>query len=159
MKIPQRFEFFCSIIDLNLPLWDIGCDHGKLGELALKKGVVHAHFVDSAEHLISHLKHRIRLRYKNASFYPTKAQYLNSEISGSIIMAGFGGDQMLEILSIWLELNQIKKSRWVLSPHKDEGKLKDFLISLSDIYNFEVKSYTEKKRTRPVFVLDHIPQS
>jgi tRNA A22 N-methylase len=153
-----RLNYLLSKADPLRPLWDIGCDHGYLGEQALIQGFPFVHFVDPAEPLIQKLKRRLGFRYGNTAYHQLRGQDLsNVRIDGSVVMAGFGGDQMREILERWRQHALLGETRLILSPHKDEKKLADWLQSTFG--DLSTDHFVERKKTRPVLVCSTSPGS
>lgn len=145
-----RLRFLLEQANPDGPLWDVGCDHGYLGELALQKKIRPVYFVDAAAHVMSELKRKLSRQYVDAKFLHLRGQDIDQVVSGSFVMAGFGGDQMAEILEILFQKQLVKNCRFILSPHKDEEKIRSLVISgLSKTAELE---FTERKKKRPVFI-------
>ncbi|MFN7730184.1 MAG: tRNA (adenine(22)-N(1))-methyltransferase TrmK [Bdellovibrio sp.] len=146
-----RLNYLLSKADPLRTLWDVGCDHGYLGEQALIQGFPFVHFVDPADPVIQKLKRRLGFHYGNAAYHQLRGQDLaNFKIEGSVVMAGFGGDQMREILERWMQHSLLGDARLILSPYKDEKKLADWLqTTFGDLIS---DSFVERKKTRPVLV-------
>ncbi|MBX2994641.1 MAG: tRNA (adenine(22)-N(1))-methyltransferase TrmK [Bdellovibrionaceae bacterium] len=147
-----RLKYLLSKADPARPLWDIGCDHGYLGEGALLAGFPRVEFVDPAAHLVDKLKRRLAFRFGNTGYHALRGQDLAAPVTGNIVMAGFGGDQMREILEAWLERGLLREGRLILSPHKDEDKLRAWIEETFTIS--EQSSFDERGRVRPIFVCE-----
>lgn len=147
-----RLNYLLSKADPAQPLWDIGCDHGYLGEQALRLGFPRVEFVDPAAHLVDKLERRLAFRFGNTGYHRLRAQELSHEVRGTVVMAGFGGDQMREILEAWLRGQRLTDARLILSPHKDENKLRAWLEET--FRPLEHSVFAERGRERPVFVYD-----
>lgn len=139
------------------PVWDLCCDHGKLGARALSSGQFgRVHFVDSAAHLVERL--RSFSKSDNASFYGMPAQAVPDPWSGTVVATGVGGHTLIEILSA--RQGDLGAKRFVLGPHRDEEKLKQWLSSDPRFSkNYELKcqfSVRERGRERWLFVYDEL---
>lgn len=105
-------------------VWDIGCDHGKLGLSFLsEEKVKKIHLVDPSPHVINTLKHFIDSYITEASFkIEVHAKNGQEVIPGPerklILIAGMGGkeiDSIITHLSKYLS----PEDDLVISPHRD----------------------------------------
>lgn len=142
------------------PVWDLCCDHGKVGRRALASGGFgRVHFVDSAAHLIEKLKRKVRS--PNASFYGIEAQAVSEPWSGTVIATGVGGNLLKEIISA--RRGDLGAKRFVLGPHRDEEKLKQWLAEdavFSRRYGLKCQfSVKERGRERRLYVYDELTEN
>lgn len=152
-----RLKLLLAQADPSLPLWDVGCDHGYLGEAALRAGFPFVHFVDPAEALIERLRRRLSFHFRSAGFHAERAQDLRESMHGNIVMAGFGADQMCEILDRHfggVGARSLDRSRLILVPHKDIKKIPTWLSAAPQSWTVREFTITERRRTRTVFVAD-----
>lgn len=115
-------------------MWDIGCDHGKLGlSFVNHAGVSEVHLVDPSEPVIETLKKTV------AAYTPVENSLKihvhhspgqNIKLSPSpqsLFIAGMGGMEILEILKSLKP--QLREARVILSPHRNMLELREFLRS------------------------------
>lgn len=140
------------------PVWDLCCDHGKLGRQALSSGLFpRVCFVDSAAHLVERVRARLSFegRTESASFFGIPAEQLTEPLSGTVVAAGVGAHTLMDILQ-----GQEKSSalRFVLGPQKDEEKLKIWLLAdpnFSRRYGLKCQfSVKERGRDRQILIYD-----
>lgn len=109
------------------------------------------YFVDSAKHLIDRLKKRA---LSQSFLFPLKAEELNLNLYGNVVIAGVGAETMERILYSLQGQNHLFAERLILSPHKDEERLDSM-----NLYDYQLvlkSSVQERQRVRPVFVFDRL---
>ena len=103
----------------GLPVWDICCDHGLLGEYALRtKRFPEVHFVDQVPNILQKTQRRL-LRFSEARFHCVDATALAEPLNGNVVIAGVGGKKIIQILHSSQRRNLLRATRMILSPHKD----------------------------------------
>ena len=154
-----RLRFLFSKALPNLPFWDVACDHGYLGERALRSGdFPEVHFVDPARHLIEKIEQRLRPTefHPRGYFYPQRAQDVQKSIRGNLVIAGIGGENLFHILENLHQDARLQAERLILSPHTDL----DFVILRMKDWSFyqlvEQSSITEKGRLRTALVYQRV---
>jgi tRNA (adenine22-N1)-methyltransferase len=122
-------------------IWDIGCDHGKLGlSFANIKGIKSIHLVDPSALVMSKLKQKLKDSYitDKELIKPLlcKGQEIKLDgLSKIIFIAGMGGKEIRDIvLKLIPQMNQ--KDTLVLSPHRGIHELRSFLFQ-SDLGLFD----------------------
>ena len=144
------------------PVWDLCCDHGKLGRQALRSGLFpRVCFVDCAAHLVEQVRERLSSegRDEGASFFGMPAEQLPEALSGTVVAAGVGAHTLMDIL-------RDQKStplRFVLGPQKDEEKLKIWLaedVAFSRRYGLKCQfSVKERGRDRQILIYDLLAET
>lgn len=145
------------------PVWDVCCDHGYLGIAALRSGnFPEVHFVDQVPSIIRNLQERLfKSKYpEKIFFHAMDANTFQAPVGGNLVIAGIGGVNMIQILQRLNSLDLLKVQRLILCAHRDDDKLKEWLLCLAakGPFNFIAEQVvTERGRSRRVFVLksDH----
>lgn len=141
------------------PVWDVCCDHGKLGQQALRSGQFpRVNFVDRAAHLIHPLRQKLGFDQR-AQFFPVAAEQVNEEWSGTVVIAGVGAHLIKDILSEVIP-RAVRVQRWILGPHRHEEDLQKLLeANLIFHRQFHLQkewSVTERDRARKFLVFDRV---
>lgn len=114
--------------------WDLCCDHGKLGLLALShSNLWHVHFNDISAPIIKKLEIQLEnLNYSNYSLYAQDAKTLNisSERSSLVVIAGVGGQCAQDIVSGLNELHNLENTIFVICSHYHNFELRTKLSQL-----------------------------
>lgn len=161
-KLSPRLQCFFEQLLPGEDVWDLFCDHGYLGLAALEAGIFkRVYFVDRANHLIQSLQQQL------ASFRPEStgdclampAESIAQVVSGTVVMAGIGGMNMLKILKALLLKSNFQPQRLVLSPQRDEELVaralsQGLIPEAPDIGLVQVLHIQEGPRVRKVFVLN-----
>ncbi len=115
-------------------IWDIGCDHGKLGLAFLAERAVNTiHLVDPSEHVIRNLKNYIDSYitdpFKKIKIENKKGQEITLGPQKKLILiAGMGGKEINEILER-LQTQLGEEDDVIISPHRDILLLRNKLHS------------------------------
>ena len=134
--------------------WDICCDHGLLGAAALKSGhFKHIHFVDRVPHIIEKLRRGL-VGETEASIHLAGAENLRSELSGTVVIAGVGGHNIVNILESWNEQGILRAGRLVLNPLTHIEPLREFLSNFDSYSEKETLSVRESGRDRQILILE-----
>lgn len=116
-------------------LWDCCCDHGYLGIKLLRKGLCeHLHFNDQVPHLIDDLLERLS-HYPINSLQPSYSAAakdagqlaLQRDRSHLVILAGIGGEHMINILEPLLENHADQQIDFLFCPATTQFDLREFL--------------------------------
>jgi tRNA (adenine22-N1)-methyltransferase len=119
-------------------IWDCCCDHGYIGGQLLAKNVApFIHFVDIVPQLIKTLNHTLSLRFSDqlsnwkthcidVEKLPLK-QYDGKQL---VIIAGVGGDMMVQIIDSIHANNRSLPIDYLLCPIRRQYKLREKLIQL-----------------------------
>ncbi len=150
MKLSKRLQ---KLYDQLLPghaLWDIGCDHGKIGEYALQQqSFPRVHFVDRVPVIIESLKQKVN--DPEAFFHLQDAGLTKLAWSGNIVIAGMGGMSMIRILQQQDLVTEF--CRFILSPHRDQERLESFMRPFKKISAEQIQ---QRERTWPVLVYETV---
>jgi tRNA (adenine22-N1)-methyltransferase len=135
--------------------WDICCDHGLLGAAALASARFRkVHFVDRVPHIIEKLKERLG---GEGEIVLSGAEDLNEEISGTAVIAGVGGFNIIKILENWEARGILRAQRLILNPLTHIAELRDFLSVWTAYGEKETLIVRESERDRQVIVIDRLP--
>jgi tRNA A22 N-methylase len=128
-KLSARLSAIAECVNPEVKVfWDIGCDHGQLGKNFLIKS--HVNFVDVVESIMTKLEQN--LKKHNAQSYTlhlksgSEVELLN-QADESVIIAGMGGFKAIEILNGILKQNTLYQSEFVISVHRDQGEIVNFM--------------------------------
>ncbi len=153
-KLKARLQKIYDLLDPNLPLWDIGCDHGLLGRRGIYDMKFSSlHFVEPSRLAMNSLKENFKdLDSSNGfEFIESLGENLDwSKVTGNVVIAGMGARSIVKILEVALAVNPKSSRHFVLSPQWSVPILTDFLNEkgLVDFTEFSVK---EGSRTRVIF--------
>jgi tRNA (adenine22-N1)-methyltransferase len=162
-RASERMKLFVELALDDLPLWDMCCDHGYIGLLALSsKRFSHVYFVDNVDHIIKRLQNLIDqspVKYDSSTItlVNSKAEDLKVYIDGTCVIAGVGGRTIVTILDTLFRNGFLRSLRLILSPHTDESYLLEFLNSNNFSYFYsltETIDFYEGKRQRRIYILN-----
>ncbi len=126
-KLSLRLKEISSFVDKSyLSIWDLCCDHGKLGlHLYEQRKCASLHLVDCVESIIKNLK-----KYETdriSALCLDGALIENLQEDSLICICGVGGEELIKIL-IGLETrNDLKGIDFLISPHNQTYKVRKFL--------------------------------
>jgi len=134
-------------------LWDCCCDHGFLGqELMLRYPDVEVHFVDITPSIIDRLKDRLCIEMPNGRWqtHCCDAALLPVTDTGDdarhiVMIAGVGGDLMLDIVRSLARIFAGRKVQYLLCPVYHTYKLREGLRELG-LGLLDERLVTEKGR-------------
>lgn len=162
-KISPRLEAAFDHLLKDDEVWDFCCDHGLLGIKALKSNEFRSvHFIDQVPHIMQALKEKI-LRFRVAPMtryflHCCDGANITSHVNGTAVIAGVGGDTILEILKSLQTKKLLQAQRIILIPHKDEKHMKAQLSCDSEFAQTFLLAneiaVTERERLRQVLVFD-----
>ncbi len=134
------------------PVWDLCCDHGQLGERALRSGVTsEVHFVDQSSPVMATLKSN-KKDLVGATFYLLDAAHLPTAVSGSVAISGVGSHTAIKILDNLKWQNDI---RLLISVNNKLELFKAYIESRRwQAFVTEYADVAEKNRLRPFFRID-----
>jgi tRNA (adenine22-N1)-methyltransferase len=128
-----RLQALANYHSYHESIWDIGCDHGKLGlSFAENKAVKSIHLVDPSELVMSRLKQKLKDAYITEQVlintYLCKGQEVKLDSLNKIIfIAGMGGKEIRDIV-LQLIPQMKQEDTLVLSPHRGIHELRSFLF-------------------------------
>jgi len=129
-------------------IWDCCCDHGYLGRTLLTDNKAQIiHFVDNNQHLINHLESQLENQLRFSPSNPSTKQVwkthcidaaqlpLNTNSTSSppnkqlIILAGVGGDLVVEIIQTLLSNHSNVEMEFIVCPVHHHFKVRTTLIA------------------------------
>lgn len=134
MKLSKRLESICALVDNKSSVADIGCDHGKVLLKLVKDNNapyliasdISAKSLNKAEVLLS--KNGID-NYKTIVSNGLKSYSSQDvEVVDCYIIAGMGGNEIVDILSTALLQHKLLYKTFVLGAHNNVYKLRKFLV-------------------------------
>ena len=150
-----RLRFLFSKAKPQIPLWDLACDHGYLGERALRSGEFpEVHFVDPVKHQIEKIRQRLQKTEfgARAFYYPIRAQKVEKKVLGNLVIAGIGGENLFQILNDLHLASRLQAERLILSPHTDLEHVMKQMQGWTFYELMEQSSIIEKGRVRTALV-------
>lgn len=143
----------------GLAFWDFCCDHGHLGLAAWRSGRFGAvHFVDRKPRLIWALEERCASdRAANAAlpaanFHIADAVKKPLQPKGNVVFAGVGGMSLIAMLECQCPY-PAAGTRLILAPHRDEVRVKDFVVQRGWRIVF-AEQFSDRKKTRLALVCE-----
>jgi len=144
MKLSKRLQQIDHMVSKKYDhIWDCCCDHGFLGmSLLARNAASTVHFVDVVEPLMQDLESYLLKNYIEPNKHPTLksnwqvhclgAEKINiqSNTSNLVIIAGVGGDLLIEIVEAILTTHSNKNIELLLCPVHHNYKVRQSLISL-----------------------------
>jgi tRNA (adenine22-N1)-methyltransferase len=146
MKISQRLQKIDSMVMPRYDhIWDCCCDHGLLGFLLLRREAAKTiHFVDVAEPLVAEVTTKLQRFFpegaKTSSWQTHVADVAKLQLSSAtnvnegschlMIIAGVGGDLLIELVAGLLVENPQQKMEFLLCPVLHTYKVRNALIEM-----------------------------
>ena len=138
MKLNNRLSTLASMVTQQYDhIWDCCCDHGHLGlELLQSNSSATVHFVDVVEPLIKAVRDELQIQYPDTHNWAAHCTDLNQLIlpdSGSkhlLIIAGVGGDLIIQFVQNILSNNPKQEIELLLCPVRHDFKVRQCMKSL-----------------------------
>ena len=139
-RISQIIQLAHSADDSNRVVYDLFCDHGKVGMELLKKGH-RVFFNDQVPHLVEEIRNKIEQRFiedrgidhsHSYQFLIEDARKLSFEENSLVICSGVGGLLLKECLKLWKERHPEKHYRslqFILCPSYYDLELRHYLMT------------------------------
>lgn len=110
----RRLETVASFINENDKLADIGCDHGYLAILALKKGVRFLNLIDNKEGPLDSARNNLKIYENQAKIVYSLSSGVSmiEEFVDTIAICGMGGELISSILDH--DFEKIKKMKKII---------------------------------------------
>lgn len=164
-KVSERILTIYENLIHGEPVWDFCCDHGYLGISAYRSGhFPEVHFVDQVPHIIQKLetdfaqKHFDEESSQRAFFWAQSGESIHVPLSGTAVIAGVGTHTIQDILLGLYAKPTVNVSRWILSSHRHEEKLEQFLASwnvFQEQFSLTfVREVVENGRNRKLLIFD-----
>ncbi|AZG73825.1 tRNA (adenine(22)-N(1))-methyltransferase [Shewanella livingstonensis] len=139
MKLGHRLAYINMMIPNGYThIWDCCCDHGLLGAALLDRHAAMIHFVDIVPALMQQLTAKLERFYPQQN--PPKWQVHCSDVSAIplvqdehtplVIIAGVGGDLMIEFVNSLCQQYSNRKIDFILCPVHHQYELRQQLIKL-----------------------------
>lgn len=157
MKLSPRLLALYSELTPNFPVVDICCDHGLLGLFAYEsQNFPEIHFIDQVPLIMENLQNRFSKNFLNSE-NPTKVAFTTADggkvrtpLKGTIVIAGIGGMNMMEILLGLAQSGNLQAEKLVLAPHRNYQLFHQ--ETLFDYIYAHTTEVEESGRMRPIFV-------
>lgn len=142
-------------------IWDCCCDHGQLGMELLERGAADTvHFVDILEHLMLEIKSQLDAqavfnnRWQVHCIDVAKLPISKTDISDNhlVIIAGVGGDLLIELVQEILLRNPDRNIEFILCPVYHQYKVRCTLIELG----FKLKAEDLLREKKKFYEILHI---
>ena len=157
MKFSPRLQLLFNEFTPGVPVVDLCCDHGYLGLHAyLTELFPEILFVDQVPFSMMNLEKNFHQYFKKNE-NPTLVNFITSDagkvqtiLTGNVVIAGVGGNNMMKILEGLHQNKRLKPKKLILSPHKHPEKFEKpelFGLSLSHTLKF-----VESRIERTVFI-------
>lgn len=153
-KLSPRLRFLSELLVDGEDVWDLCCDHGYLGESALASGrFPRVNFVDRVPGIVSKLEKRLGRR-PGAKYWTVDAAAIDAELTGTVVVAGVGGDVAVRIVEGLAAKGRLKSRRVIVSPHSQEvWAIGEIARALGGDYVVESRKVAPEGRwSRPVWV-------
>ncbi len=159
--LSSRLERLLQLCRKGGTLWDIGCDHGRAGAKAAQtRDWSRVEFVDPSDRVIALLKDYIGAHIPPGieySIHHKKAEQLNVHSSpNTYLMAGFGGQQIIASMRHLTSLPANQDACFVLSPHRDWLKVRQYLQH-NAFHLVTEEILQEEQQFYPVIVIENRP--
>ena len=159
-KMTKRLRFLLDEVPKGSELWDIGCDHGLLGLVAVDEGRAdRACLVDPAPHAINALRATLsspRLsewwekHHKRVEIILAQGEDLSNRIRGTVVIAGMGGESMVGILKVIKNSNLL-----LLNPLSHFKELETFLDAKG--LRYRIKEVVDRVVKYAVYIVQPAP--
>lgn len=123
-------------------IWDCCCDHGFLGATLLARQAANIHFVDIVPELMAQLEHKLKRFFPHSTanwsthcLDVSKLPLAQYEGKHLIIIAGIGGDLMIQFVDAIHQKHSHLTLDFLLCPVRQQFALRQKLINL----NFSLK--------------------
>ncbi len=137
VKLGKRLSRIETMVAVGYDhIWDCCCDHGLLGMLLLEKRKAgHLHFVDIVPNLLIEIEKKLNRYYQGKDHWSVHCldvamlpiqQYKQEK--HLVIIAGVGGELLVEFLTTLLPLTAKLNIEFLLSPVHHTYQLRSFLI-------------------------------
>lgn len=129
LKSPRLQAAVSMIPDTSSPIYDLFCDHGKLGEHFYGKREVY--FNDKRDHLLDSLKERLDCSTDFLCY--GDAQDLTFKPSSVVLMLGVGGLTIIDCFKKWareVPKNFKEGQTFIVSPHYHLIEFSDLLVEM-----------------------------
>lgn len=146
MKVSRRLQQIDSMVVPRYEhIWDCCCDHGLLGFLLLQRNAAKTiHFVDVAEPLVTEVTTKLQRFFPEkakdnswqthvadvAKLQLSSASNVNESSCHLMVIAGVGGDLLIELVAGLLVENPQQKMEFLLCPVLHTYKVRNALIEM-----------------------------
>jgi tRNA (adenine22-N1)-methyltransferase len=144
-KISNRLQKIEKMVTSQYDhIWDCCCDHGLLGSALLSRpDATTVHFVDIVPQLMAELDSKLHRFYPSSNWKThcldvAKLPLMHYEGKHLIIIAGIGGDLMIEFIEAIYKKHQDLNIEFLLCPVHHQFSLRQTLIALDFSLQHEV---------------------
>jgi tRNA A22 N-methylase len=133
-QLSRRLSALLAAVRPREPIWDIGCDHARLGYYAVADGVAsEAFLIDKSPAVIKALRTLVdahvddALRQRLTIVHADAAQLPPRALTGTVVIAGMGAWAMERILDRFVLPNATPPLRLVLQPAVQPERIRAWL--------------------------------
>jgi tRNA (adenine22-N1)-methyltransferase len=137
LKLSNRLQAIEQMVTSQYDhIWDCCCDHGFLGSTLLSRPEDNTvHFVDIVPQLMTELENKLQRFYPSSNWKThcldvAKLPLMHYEGKHLIIIAGIGGDLMIEFIEAIYKKHQDLNIEFLLCPVHHQFSLRQTLIAL-----------------------------
>lgn len=125
-KLSKRLEKIYNLVSGNI-VADVGCDHGKLSHKLLTTDKCKFVYVSDISKPSLEKAEKLLSRYKNfESIHCDGLKGYTEKNVDECVISGMGGEEIIQII----ESSPITIPSYILSPQKNEIKVKEYMMSL-----------------------------
>ncbi len=125
-KLPKRLEKIYNLVSGNI-VADVGCDHGKLSHKLLSTDKCKFVYVSDISKPSLEKAEKLLSKYDNfESIHCDGLKGYTDKFVDECVISGMGGEEIIQII----ESSPITVPSYILSPQKNETKVKEYMMSL-----------------------------
>jgi tRNA A22 N-methylase len=160
--LSERLSALLAAVRPGAPVWDLGCDHGRLGLNAVADGrASHAFCVDRSPAAIASLQsildaHVAPALLPRLTLLCADAARLEPRpVEGTVVIAGMGAGAMVRILDGFVVPNASPPLRLVLQPAVQPTRVAAW-VAASAFTLREQATVVDRQREHPLFIAERV---
>lgn len=128
-QLGPRLSAIIGMLRPDDNLWDICCDHAKVGEWAWHSGQFkQVHLMDQSGPVISKLRQKWDFNINKVRLYQADARTFNwSSLQGQVVIAGVGDNTIVEIIKQTQNFESVDQCEFVICAHRSPQIVRAFL--------------------------------
>lgn len=134
LKTSKRIKAIVNMAEGSYDhVWDICCDHGKIGILFAQQHQIHSiHFVDQVPSITEELKAKLNSYIPKHIYFdvitgPGEKLQIENKQKNLFILAGIGSETIIDILNNFKN-QKLLNNDFLISSHKHPHKIRQYLI-------------------------------